>query len=77
MDLKINLALDKIRPFLRRDGGDVLYLGFEDGIVYLKFLGACVDCNVQDLTIDNAIERILIEEVPGIIKIEITNKKNS
>ncbi|URM52840.1 NifU family protein [Mycoplasma sp. SG1] len=72
---KINNALEKIRPFLHRDGGDILLVGFEDGVVYLKFLGACQDCNWQDDTIENGIEQILLDEVPEVIKIEIVNKK--
>ena len=36
--------LEKLRPYLQRDGGDVEYVKFEDGIVYVQMLGACVGC---------------------------------
>ena len=43
---------------------------FEDGIVYVKMLGACVGCSSIDLTIQDGIEAILLEEVPGVIGVE-------
>ncbi len=62
--------LNKIRPYIQRDGGDVEYLRFEDGIVYLRLLGACVGCSAADSTINDVIEQILVEEVPGVIAVE-------
>ena len=38
---KIIAVLEKIRPFLIRDGGDIEFVDFKDGIVYVKMLGAC------------------------------------
>jgi Fe-S cluster biogenesis protein NfuA len=62
--------LTKIRPYLQRDGGDVKYVKFEDGIVYVEMLGACVGCSALDSTLKDGIEAILLEEVPGIIGVE-------
>lgn len=62
--------LDKIRPYIQRDGGDVEYVKFEEGIVYVKLLGACVGCSAADSTINDVIEQILVEEVPGVIAVE-------
>ena len=42
--MQIERVLEKVRPFLNRDGGDVTYLGFKDGTVYLKMTGACEGC---------------------------------
>lgn len=62
--------LTKIRPYLQRDGGDVKYIKFEDGIVYVEMMGACVGCSALDSTLKDGIEAILLEEVPGIIGVE-------
>lgn len=66
----IEQSLNKIRPFLQRDGGDVEFVKYEDGVVYVKMVGACDGCSVQDLTLSEGIEQILIEEVPGVIRVE-------
>lgn len=68
MERKIELVLDKIRPFLQREGGDVEYIGFKDGVVYLKMVGACEGCAYVDQDISSGVEVILIEEVPGVIR---------
>ena len=62
--------LEKLRPYLQRDGGDVEYVKFEDGIVYVQMLGACVGCASPDSTLKDGIEQILLEEVPGVIGVE-------
>lgn len=62
--------LEKLRPYLQRDGGDVEYVKFEDGIVYVQRLGACVGCAYMDSTLKDGIEQILLEEVPGVIGVE-------
>jgi len=67
---QIEATLNKIRPFIQRDGGDVHLAGFEDGIVYLEMSGACADCAFIDSTISDGIEIILMEEVPGIIGVK-------
>jgi len=63
-------VLSKIRPYIQRDGGDVEFIKFEDGIVQVKLLGACVGCSAADATISDVIEQILVEEVPGVIAVE-------
>lgn len=63
---KIQATLDKVRPFLQRDGGDVVFDSFVDGIVYIKMLGACDGCAFIDQTIKDGIEIILLEEVPEV-----------
>jgi len=67
---QIEATLNKIRPFIQRDGGDVKLVGFEDGIVYIEMAGACADCAFIDNTISDGIEIILMEEVPGIIAVK-------
>lgn len=63
-------VLEKLRKYLQRDGGDVQYVDFKDGIVYVQMLGACVGCSLIDVTIKEGIEQILVEEVPGVIEVQ-------
>ncbi len=72
---KIQIVLDKIRPFIKRDGGDVQFDSFEDGIVYITMIGACADCMMIDTTISDGIEVILMEEVPGVLGVKLTSQK--
>lgn len=66
MEEKIKELLDSIRPYLNNDGGDVEYVKFEDGIVYLKMHGACSDCALIDNTLYDGIEAMLVEEIPEV-----------
>lgn len=63
-------VLDKLRPFLIRDGGDCELVDVEDGIVKLRLLGACGTCPSSTITLKAGIERALLEEVPGVIEVE-------
>ncbi len=63
-------VLDKLRPFLLRDGGDCELVDVEDGIVKLRLLGACGSCPSSTITLKAGIERALLEEVPGIMEVE-------
>ncbi len=68
---KIIEVIEKIKPFLQNDGGDIEFVKFENGIVYIKMLGACADCLNLDETISNGVEMILMDEIPGIIGVEV------
>ena len=67
----IQKTLDKIRPFIQRDGGDVEFVDFIDGIVYINMAGACQDCMLIDSTLSDGIEIILMEEVPGVLGVRL------
>lgn len=67
----IQKTLDKIRPFIQRDGGDVEFVDFIDGIVYINMAGACQDCMLIDSTLSDGIEIILMEEVPGVLGVKL------
>ena len=58
-----------IRPYLQRDGGDFEFIKFEDGIVYIKMLGACSGCSSAAVTLDY-IEEMMCEEIPGVISVK-------
>lgn len=68
---QIEITLDKIRPFLQRDGGDLEFVSFQNGIVYVKMLGACANCLSLDVTIKEGIQIILVEEVPGVTEVQV------
>ena len=70
IEKQVKEILHKVRPYLQRDGGDVKYVSYEDGIVYVEMMGACVGCSALDSTLKDGIEAILLEEVPGIIGVE-------
>ena len=70
---QIEAVLDKIRPFLQRDGGDIEYVGFRDGIVYVTMTGACEGCMLASADISSGVEVILMEEVPGVIEVKTTD----
>ena len=61
--------IDKVRPYLQRDGGDIDVISVEDGIVYVKMMGACDGCMALDVTLKQGIETMLLENVPGVIAV--------
>ena len=64
-------TLDKIRHFLQRDGGDVEFISFEEGVVYVRLHGACQDCAFANNDIKDLVEVILQEEVPGVTEVRL------
>ena len=70
MEEQVLEVLDKLRPFLLRDGGDVELVDIEEGIVKLRLMGACGNCPSSTITLKAGIERALLEEVPGVIEVE-------
>ena len=70
MNESVQEVLNKLRPFLLRDGGDCELVDVEDGIVKLRLLGACGTCPSSTITLKAGIERALLEEVPGVVEVE-------
>lgn len=69
---KIIEIIEKLRPFLINDGGNIEYIKYEDNYVYIKMVGACANCQMLDITLKDGIESAIINEVPevkGIINI--------
>jgi Fe-S cluster biogenesis protein NfuA len=67
MKEKVLAALEKVRPMLQADGGNVeLVEVTADGVVKLKLTGSCGCCPMSQMTLKMGIERILKQEVPGI-----------
>lgn len=68
---KVEEALGKIRPFLQRDGGNVELVDVQDdGVVKVKLKGACSGCPGATMTLKNAIEETLKQEVPEVKSVE-------
>lgn len=63
---QVMTLITKVRPYLQRDGGDIEVLRIEEGIVYVKMLGACDGCYAIDITLKQGIETMLLENIPGV-----------
>ena len=69
IEVEIKKVINKSKPYLNRDGGDIDFVKFEDGIVYVHMLGACAGCTMLDETLKEGVEMILVEEVPGVLEV--------
>jgi Fe-S cluster biogenesis protein NfuA len=65
----IKNVINKLRPYLQRDGGDIEYVRFDEGVVYVRVLGACQGCAYIDDDIKEGVEMILMEEVSGVTEV--------
>ena len=66
---QIIAVLNVIRPYLNNDGGDVEFLRYENGVVYVRMSGACVGCMSLDVTLNEGIREILVENIPGVVEV--------
>ena len=66
VEKKIIEEIDNLRPFLQNDGGNIDFVKYEDGNVYVKLTGACAGCSMIDYTLKEGIEDILISEIPEV-----------
>jgi len=65
--------MDKIRPMLQADGGDVEFVDYIDGVVKVRLQGACSGCPMSQMTIKNGIEKLMKKEIPEIKSVESVN----
>jgi len=72
MKEKVEAVLDKIRPSLVADGGNVELVEVEDGVVKVKLTGACAGCPMSTMTLKNGIEQILRHEIPEVKEVVAT-----
>lgn len=63
---KIQEIIDKLRPFLINDGGNIEFVKYVDNIVYIKMMGACANCQMLDLTLRDGITAAIMNEVPEV-----------
>ena len=67
---KVQAVIDKIRPSLQADGGDVELVSVEDGTVKVRLQGACKGCPMSQMTLKNGIEKILKKEIQEVERVE-------
>ena len=73
---KIENVLERLRPYLINDGGNIEYVDYKDGICYLKFLGHCANCSMMAVTLNDGIKEALINEIPEIIDVKLVNQED-
>jgi Fe-S cluster biogenesis protein NfuA len=66
----VEAALEKIRPTLQADGGNIELIDVTDGVVKVRLTGACAGCPMATMTLKAGVERILKEEVPGVKEVQ-------
>ena len=69
MKERVEVALDRIRPALQADGGDVELVDVQDGVVTVRLTGACGSCPMSTMTLRMGVERLLRKEVPEMTKL--------
>jgi Fe-S cluster biogenesis protein NfuA len=75
---KVNIGLEKIRPFLNSDGGDVKIVDLsDDGVLTLEFLGNCSSCSMSNMTFKSGIEENVLKEAPEVKVVQVTNLASS
>ncbi len=67
---RVEKALEKIRPALQADGGDIQLIDVTDGIVKVKLTGACGGCPMSQMTLKMGVERVLKQQVPEVKSVE-------
>lgn len=70
IELRIIAIIDKIRPFLISDGGNLEFVKYEDNIVYVRLSGACKDCAMIDITLKDGIEEMIVNEIPEVKEVK-------
>lgn len=68
---RINHTLNKIRPYLQADGGDVQFVDFQDGVVTVTMIGACAGCFMASADISEGVQAILIDEVAEVKEVRL------
>ena len=66
IELKIVSVIDKIKPFIISDGGNLEFVKYENHIVYVKLSGACAECPMMDITLKDGIEELIINKIPEV-----------
>ena len=75
LEKRVEAALDTIRPYLKKDGGNVRLLEItDDFIVKVEMLGACKTCSISDSTIKGGVEQVVISDVPEIKAVQAIEK---
>jgi Fe-S cluster biogenesis protein NfuA len=70
LEEKVRKAIDEIRPRLQADGGDLGFVGMDEGIVKVKLQGSCAGCPMSQMTIQWGVERYLKSKIPEVKSVE-------
>ena len=73
---KIIEIIDKLRPYLISDGGNIEFIKYENNIVYITLTGNCEACPLIDVTLKDGIEQMITTEIPEVKEVCLYNKKN-
>ena len=68
---RIEKTINKIRPYIQADGGDVQLVDYKDGIVTVRMFGACAGCMALDATLTQGIQAILMDEIPEVKEVKV------
>ncbi|UCG45963.1 MAG: NifU family protein [Candidatus Bathyarchaeota archaeon] len=67
---QVEKILEELRPRLQADGGDLEFLGVDQGVVKVKLKGACAGCPMSTMTIKMGVEQYLKKKIPEIVRVE-------
>jgi Fe-S cluster biogenesis protein NfuA len=70
MEEKVREAINKIRPLLQRDGGDIELVSVEEGVVKVRLQGACAGCPMSQMTMKGVVEQAIKAAVPEVKSVE-------
>ena len=70
MKERVEKALEKIRPALQADGGNIELVDVVDGVVQVRLQGACAGCPGAQMTLKMGVEKVLKEEIPEVKSVE-------
>lgn len=70
VEKKIKSALEKIRPSLQIDGGDIKFKNFKDGILNVELMGMCAHCPMSKITLKQGVEAVIKKQIPEVKEIK-------
>ena len=70
IDDRVKKALEQVKPQLQADGGDIEYVGFDNGLVKVRLKGACSGCPMSAMTLQWGVEKFLKKQIPEVKKVE-------
>lgn len=74
LEIKVNAAIDQLRPYLQEDGGDMELVEIsQEGIARVRLMGACSDCSMSLMTLKAGLEEAVKKAAPEIISVEAVN----
>ncbi len=69
IETRIRAVIDRLKPFLMSDGGMIEFVKYEDGIAYVRMLGACAGCDLLEFTLKDGVELAITSEVPEVVEV--------